>query len=497
MSRISKNWLPTYFESKDISSCTKKVLIKHGNFNPTFRLLQDGKIPRLQHGLNNLLTKPRGTITGIKQGFESIQRVPKITHDQLSRIQSYTPPSQDANLLKALKKHHIYMGSTSTVTGMLSQIYFCLSGKRNINTSDLSQDLVDITSKFTQGASSPCTIVLRRHGSTGDAKWSIDADKSFDSPNILSSLGHVLEYRLTNTHEKFQKLINNQEKAKRESFNLLDYKSLLIRSQLDCYNKNLDNKFFDLKTRAVLSIRLCVSDYKNGTWYKIIRDKGQFLSYEREYYDMIRSAFLKYYFQVCIGNMDGIFVAYHNTNEIFGFQYISRSELAYRVFGSSGLGEAVFGNCIQILEKILEELTSNANSNQLLATLHYDKDELSVFNEVVPDNFSKFNFKKLVEPEKSYSKESLKHFTVNTDTVLNGKIFSKSTVIDRANLINEFTTEVEIANNTSSVVEIASRYRKIKSIEQRVKSSINLDVVNRLRANLEQEVITHTQINKN
>lgn len=38
---------------------------------------------------------------------------------------------------------------------------------------------------------------------------------------------------------------------------------------------------------------------------------------------MTRSAFLKYSMQVRIGDMDGIFVAYHNTARIFGFQYIS------------------------------------------------------------------------------------------------------------------------------------------------------------------------------
>ena len=43
----------------------------------------------------------------------------------------------------------------------------------------------------------------------------------------------------------------------------------------------------------------------------------------RRFYDMTRSAFLKYSMQVRIGNMDGIFVAYHNTARIFGFQYIS------------------------------------------------------------------------------------------------------------------------------------------------------------------------------
>ena len=40
------------------------------------------------------------------------------------------------------------------------------------------------------------------------------------------------------------------------------------------------------------------------------------------YFDLIKSAMLKFTMQVRIGMMDGIFVAYHNTDRIFGFQYL-------------------------------------------------------------------------------------------------------------------------------------------------------------------------------
>lgn len=43
---------------------------------------------------------------------------------------------------------------------------------------------------------------------------------------------------------------------------------------------------------------------------------------------------LKYMFQLKIGNMDGAFIAYHNTREIFGFEYVKKSEMERRVFGS-------------------------------------------------------------------------------------------------------------------------------------------------------------------
>lgn len=62
-------------------------------------------------------------------------------------------------------------------------------------------------------------------------------------------------------------------------------------------------------------------------------------------------------FQARIGNMDGVFVAYHNTERIFGFQYIPLSEMDARLFGEYASGDAVFEKCLQLLEVVLEEAT--------------------------------------------------------------------------------------------------------------------------------------------
>jgi len=52
--------------------------------------------------------------------------------------------------------------------------------------------------------------------------------------------------------------------------------------------------------------------------------------------------------------MDGVIVAYHNTEQIFGFQYIPLQEMDTRLFGpEKGLGEKVFDKCIGLLEAIL------------------------------------------------------------------------------------------------------------------------------------------------
>jgi len=97
-------------------------------------------------------------------------------------------------------------------------------------------------------------------------------------------------------------------------------------------------------------------------------------SFEREYYDLIRSAFLKYRyenlnssnqmnsnlfsFQVRIGNMDGVIVAYHNTARMFGFQYIPLQEMDEALFGlNPGVGDRIFKKCVKVLECIASEIT--------------------------------------------------------------------------------------------------------------------------------------------
>ena len=53
-------------------------------------------------------------------------------------------------------------------------------------------------------------------------------------------------------------------------------------------------------------------NHQHGAGYAITTSQGFLESFEREKYDLIRSAFLKYSMQVRIGDMDGIFLAYHS-----------------------------------------------------------------------------------------------------------------------------------------------------------------------------------------
>lgn len=56
--------------------------------------------------------------------------------------------------------------------------------------------------------------------------------------------------------------------------------------------------------------------------------------------------------------MDGVMVTYHNTERIFGFQYISLDEMDERLFGPApGVGNKVFNYCVTLLEEIMQEVS--------------------------------------------------------------------------------------------------------------------------------------------
>lgn len=126
---------------------------------------------------------------------------------------------------------------------------------------------------------------------------------------------------LPEDHHRFMKLNND----------------ICLRSQIDCHSYDPVTKkpfVFEIKTRTVCPMRYDLVNYQDYFDYAVTQRSGLHSSYEREYYDLIRGAFLKYAFQLRIGRMDGAFIAYHNTKEIFGFEYIKRMEIDRRIFGN-------------------------------------------------------------------------------------------------------------------------------------------------------------------
>ena len=348
------------------------------------RPLREMKVAKLSHGLDRVLFNPgihwlRDHRTGIYNFDPHLRRVLDVDLFDYSALPPYLTSSRDQELLDITKKQEKkYCGSTSSMTGLLSHCYYLLSRWKEPELRGFSSSFQDMPTGFSEGAKLPASIMLRYQPG---GFYAIDADKKSDGEQdntnyVLTSLGKSLEKFLTatpNEYAMYERVnswkLTKEQRNQPEAYHYAETSKLLMRSQLDCQDPRLPNRTFDLKTRATVSIRNDRANYPEGSGYQIRFAMGQWESFEREYWDMVRAAFLKYNFQVRIGHMDGIFVAYHNTAEIFGFQYISLEEMNLRLFGSNEMGDQAYHMSLGLLERILDAATDHLPEETLSITL--------------------------------------------------------------------------------------------------------------------------------
>ncbi|KAF8349333.1 mitochondrial protein Pet127-domain-containing protein [Amanita rubescens] len=327
-------------------------------------------IAKLSHGLDRVLFNPgvhwlqdpRSRVYNYTPWLESI---PKVTDFAFERLSGFTKSSCDEELLLLLKKENkMFASSTSSMTGMLGQIYFLLSGNKTVDTRTLSGSFFDEPTCFTPGQRMPSTVIFNYR----DGRYAIDSDAGVNTgqadKNVLTWMGTLLEKYLTMPPDDFTSYMRSspatEEKSDliKDAFRYAKSDKFIMRSQLDCHDDRLPGTgIFDVKTRACLPIRLDILNFEEHSGYLIRKQHGLKSSFEKEYYDLIRSAFLKYSFQARIGNMDGVFVAYHNAARMFGFQYVPLEQMEEHIFGPSpGIGERVFEKCVGLLEIICQEI---------------------------------------------------------------------------------------------------------------------------------------------
>ncbi|KAF2181670.1 Pet127-domain-containing protein [Zopfia rhizophila CBS 207.26] len=344
-------------------------------------------VPMLAHGLDRVLFNPgvyrlqdpRSRIYNFDPYLEKIMPVAEFDFDALS---AYKTSSKDESLLAMTKNLGMkFTGSTSSMSGALTHFHYLLSNWRKLRQDHLSQQFPDPSDNFSRIQRSPAGIFLRWK----DGVYAIDADKQYDKTNIMSWLGHTLEKLLTNPADTFERYRRSSpEKTpyqgeERKSYHYSQLGRVLMRSQLDAYDPRLPGSgVFDLKTRAVVSIRMDHEEYEKGSGYQLRFGQGEWESFEREYYDMTRATMLKYSLQVRMGRMDGIFVAYHNVERIFGFQYISLSEMDQILHGQSDtcLGDQEFKLSIHLLTEMLERATQKFPNKSI--RLHFDTRETQI-----------------------------------------------------------------------------------------------------------------------
>jgi hypothetical protein len=369
-------------------------------------------VPNLAYGLERVLFNPgvyhlrdpRSRVFNFDPYLESIMPVADFDFDALKE---YITSSRDETLLSAAAaENKKYTGSTSSMTSALAHFHFLLSQWRPINISNLSQGFPETLRTFTQLQRAPSAIFLRWRNGT----YAIDADKEFDTANILMMLGKSMEKLLTlptQDFEKYRKVNSGQiaedERNAAESFHYTTMGDFLMRSQLDAYDPRIPGTgMFDLKTRAVVSIRMDARNYHNGLGYEIRSRHGEFESYEREYYDMIRAAFLKYSLQVRMGRMDGIFVAFHNTERIFGFQYISLPEMDLALHGKEdvAIGDAEFKLSLELLNRVLDRATAKF-PGQSLRLFFETRDAVTPFMYIFAEPVTEEDIQRIQESKKA------------------------------------------------------------------------------------------------
>lgn len=399
------------------------------------------KIPKLAHNLDVILRKPgvypiESVIPLQKDGGHFLRNIYQPDDIDLSRVPPYIPPSQDELLMKFARESKIrYVMSTSTISSVLSQLYYLFSFFRSPNFGNISESYMNEPKKFMISQRKPITNYLRKIDAENGI-YALDSDSGLFTfkNNILLSMGKILERSMTLSPEQFKKVLlkgSNPTAADmidddHHRFMKLN-NEICLRSQIDCHDFHPETGepfVFEIKTRSVCPIRYDLFNYEDYLDYRITNYRGLHSSFEREYYDLIRGGFLKYCFQLKIGRMDGAFIAYHNTREIFGFEYVKTKEIERRIFGNELYADASFVCCSKLLIVLL---------NNVLDALKDEKYEMLKIGFYADSTYKKMIiFTELFEDQTSWSENNLidptedikdEHDYFTKYTQLNNKVF--------------------------------------------------------------------------
>lgn len=414
-------------------------------------------VPGVQYGLDRVLFNPgvyhlQCPRTQVYNFDPYLAKIMPIEEFDFSALKQYVTSSKDHTLINmAASLGKKYTGSTSSMTASLAHFHYLISSWRTITTKSLTKETPVESYNFTRIMRGPAAAFLHYK----DGTYAIDADKEFDRSTILSLLGKSMEKLLTLPKEEFENyhrdrshLLSESAREDPEAFHYTTLGDFLMRSQLDAHNPRLPGTgMFDLKTRAVLSIRMESTNIQNGRGYEIRQRFGEFESFEREYLDMIRSAFLKYSMQVRMGRMDGIFVAYHNTERIFGFQYIPLEEMDYTIHGTTDrqLGDAEFKLSVTLLNKVLDKATARFPGKSL--RLHFEtRESVTPFMYIFAKPVSEAEINEAQEANKA-AVEKFEKEMLGLDPVPEPAWEAEDKVTEDLDLVNEDEEDISSVEN--------------------------------------------------
>ena len=389
------------------------------------------QIPMLSHELDRVLFSPgvhflqdpRTRIYNFPPFLKKIIKYEDFNFEAVGAFQRVSKDSALLNMCKATDRQ--YYSSTSSMTSTLMQFYYLLNNFTTDSEKFASRfGSIPYTGLMTK---LPASLIITPRGKNSQNKtiYSIESDKSYDTEILLLAMGHCLETLLTTEPEKFKEYnidYDGDVENPQSVYNYSKYGKFLMRSQLDCFDSRLPRKTFDLKTRAVCSIRYdgANPDLERDL-YQIWRLKGEYESFEREYNDLVRTgALMKYMFQARIGQMDGIFVAYHNINSFFGFQYLPLEELD-NVYYNHETFESIKHTDPKLVDISPEEVDLSTLSEQLPTYIGETqfKMSLSIWDRLLETVTKQVGddvaFRLILKAERRGSRTSLKVYAVPID----------------------------------------------------------------------------------
>eukprot|EP00471_Norrisiella_sphaerica_P010733 CAMPEP_0184504150 /NCGR_PEP_ID=MMETSP0113_2-20130426/52309_1 /TAXON_ID=91329 /ORGANISM="Norrisiella sphaerica, Strain BC52" /LENGTH=1028 /DNA_ID=CAMNT_0026893769 /DNA_START=540 /DNA_END=3627 /DNA_ORIENTATION=- len=336
----------------------------------------------------------------IPEQYENIV-LPKDMHSQY--ITDFTPSSRDKALEELARKHNCQvMASTSSIGNLLIHLHFAFCGKYPAGIKHFSPIFQALPGRFTRTLRSSTQVIMRNRG---DGLWGLDSTPATSEGNVLMELGKSFEQMLVSNEDEWRGMLKATEGAPYtdtpdDVFRYTKFQALMLRSQLDTAKFEVEEeadkeeqisnddttqqnkrkvKVFDIKTRAINPIRMDVKNYELFDQFRVKSLLGAFKSFEREWYDMVRSTFLKYNFQCRIGSMDGVIIAFHNTRSVLGYQYVPLSLIDYFLYGNSEIAEQMFSTGIQSLDNILPQIATEFKDQEAILVT-FETEDLNCVN---------------------------------------------------------------------------------------------------------------------
>jgi hypothetical protein len=133
--------------------------------------------------------------------FTKLPQYSQINEDCIS---PYYPPGQDPNLIRLAAAHSCkYVMSTSTISSVLSHIYYCLSNFKSPHFNNLSEAYDREPLKFMISQRKPNTVFLTK---VQKRIYSVDGDSGFIEPSnvVLLKMGKYMEKMLTTPKQFFE-----------------------------------------------------------------------------------------------------------------------------------------------------------------------------------------------------------------------------------------------------------------------------------------------------